>query len=163
MQRVLQTVAALLHLPDAQRQAAQVWQGIQLQIHKAQARMPAQALNATVYLQQVRVGMPLESLLSLERSCGNSDLKNIVPSEMGAFPQLNPEYVVRANPDLIVLAQPMVTKLSQRPGWSGISAIKLHRVCTFSAEQADMLVCPGPRLGEAAQLISDCVQSRFAL
>lgn len=163
MQRVLQTVAVVLHLPDAQRQAAQVWQGIQLQIHKAQARMPAQALNATVYLEASTGGYAAGESSFIGEVLRQLGLKNIVPSEMGAFPQLNPEYVVRANPDLIVLAQPMVTKLSQRPGWSGISAIKLHRVCTFSAEQADMLVRPGPRLGEAAQLISDCVQSRFAL
>jgi len=80
---------------------------------------------------------------------------------MGAFPKLNPEFVVRANPQLIVLAQPMATHLSQRPGWSGIAAIKNKRICTFTSAQADILVRPGPRLGEAAQLISDCVQRSF--
>jgi len=89
-------------------------------------------------------------------------LKNIVPKEMGPFPQLNPEFVVRANPQLIVLAQPMATNLSQRPGWSGIAAIKNKRVCVFPSGQADILVRPGPRLGEAAQLISDCVLRSFA-
>jgi iron complex transport system substrate-binding protein len=89
-------------------------------------------------------------------------LKNIVTSSMGAFPKLNPEFVVRANPQLIVLAQPIVTNLSQRPGWSGITAIKNKRVCVFPSEQADILVRPGPRLGEAAQLISDCVLRSFA-
>lgn len=82
---------------------------------------------------------------------------------MGAFPQLNPEFVVRANPQLIVLAQPMGNQLSQRPGWSGIDAIKHQRVCVFPTQQADVLVRPGPRLGEAAQLIGDCVKRSFAL
>jgi iron complex transport system substrate-binding protein len=163
MQRVLQTVALVLHLPDAQRQAAQVWQGIQLQINSAKARMPAQALNAKVYLEASTGGYAAGESSFIGEVLRQLGLKNIVPAQMGVFPQLNPEYVVRANPDLIVLAQPMVTQLSQRPGWSAIGAVKHNRVCTFSAEQADVLVRPGPRLGEAAQLISDCVQRRFAL
>ncbi|NDC61085.1 MAG: ABC transporter substrate-binding protein, partial [Betaproteobacteria bacterium] len=29
-------------------------------------------------------------------------LRNIVPANMGAFPQLNPEFVVRAQPQIIL-------------------------------------------------------------
>lgn len=161
VQRVLQTVAVVLHLPDAQQQAAQVWQTIQQQIKQAKSGMPPQAINATVYFEASTGGYAAGEASFIGDVVRQLGLKNIVPVAMGAFPQLNPEFVVRANPQFILLAQPMQTHLSQRPGWSGIHAIKHHRVCAFPSEQADVLVRPGPRLGEAAQLISDCVQRRF--
>jgi iron complex transport system substrate-binding protein len=160
--RVLQTVAAVLQLPNAQDQANVVWQNIQRQISQAKSNIPAQAINATVYLEASTGGYAAGETSFIGEIMRQLGLKNIVTSSMGAFPKLNPEFVVRANPQLIVLAQPIVTNLSQRPGWSGITAIKNKRVCVFPSEQADILVRPGPRLGEAAQLISDCVLRSFA-
>jgi iron complex transport system substrate-binding protein len=160
--RVLQTVAALLQLPNAQDQADAVWQNIQRQVSQAKSNIPAQAINATVYLEASTGGYAAGETSFIGEIMRQLGLKNIVTSSMGAFPQLNPEFVVRANPQLIVLAQSMVTNLSQRPGWSGITAIKNKRVCVFPSGQADILVRPGPRLGEAAQLISDCVLRSFA-
>jgi iron complex transport system substrate-binding protein len=160
--RVLQTVAVALHLPNAQDQADAVWQNIQRQVSQAKLNIPAQAINATVYLEASIGGYAAGEASFIGEIMRQLGLKNIVTSGMGAFPKLNPEFVVRANPQLIVLAQPMVTHLSQRPGWSGITAIKNKRVCAFNSAQADILVRPGPRLGEAAQLISDCVLRSFA-
>ena len=160
--RVLQTVAAVLQLPNAQDQANVVWQNIQRQISQAKSNIPAQAINATVYLEASTGGYAAGETSFIGEIMRQLGLKNIVTSSMGAFPKLNPEFVVRANPQLIVLAQPIVTNLSQRPGWSGITALKNKRVCVFPSEQADILVRPGPRLGEAAQLISDCVLRSFA-
>jgi len=161
VQRVLQTVAVALHLPNAQDQADAVWQNIQRQVSQAKSNIPFQAINATVYLEAGTGGYAAGEASFIGEIMRQLSLKNIVTSSMGAFPKLNPEFVVRANPQLIVLAQPMATHLSQRPGWSGIAAIKNKRICTFTSAQADILVRPGPRLGEAAQLISDCVQRSF--
>ena len=162
VKRVLQTVAFVLQLPDAQVQADKVWQGIQLEVAQAQSRIPSQAINASVYLEASTGGYAAGEASFIGDILRQLGLKNIVTKEMGAFPQLNPEFVVRANPQLILVAQPMAINLSQRPGWSGIAAIKNKRVCVFPSGQADVLVRPGPRLGEAAQLISDCVQRSFA-
>ena len=159
--RVLQTVAAVLQLPNAQDQADAVWQNIQRQVSQAKSKIPAQANNATVYLEASTGGYAAGEASFIGEIMRQLGLKNIVTSSMGAFPKLNPEFVVRANPQLIVLAQPMASNLSQRPGWSGIAAIKNKRACVFPSGQADILVRPGPRLGEAAQLISDCVQRSF--
>jgi len=160
--RVLQTVAAVLQLPNPQDQADVVWQNIQRQVSQAKSNIPAQAINATVYLEASTGGYAAGEASFIGDILRQLGLKNIVPAGMGAFPKLNPEFVVRANPQLIVLAQPMAINLSQRPGWSGIAAIKNKRVCVFPSGQADILVRPGPRLGEAAQLISDCVLRSFA-
>ena len=159
--RVLQTVAAVLQLPNAQDQADAVWQNIQRQVSQAKSNIPAQAINTTVYLEASTGGYAAGEASFIGEIMRQLGLKNIVTSSMGAFPKLNPEFVVRANPQLIVLAQPMASNLSQRPGWSGIAAIKNKRACVFPSGQADILVRPGPRLGEAAQLISDCVQRSF--
>jgi iron complex transport system substrate-binding protein len=159
--RVLQTVAVALHLPNAQDQADAVWQNIQRQVSQAKLNIPVQAINTTVYLEASTGGYAAGEVSFIGEIMRQLGLKNIVTSSMGAFPKLNPEFVVRANPQLVVLAQPMATHLSQRPGWSTIAAIKNKRVCAFPSEQADILVRPGPRLGEAAQLISDCVQRSF--
>ena len=159
--RVLHTVAAVLQLPNAQEQADAVWQNIQRQVSQAKSNIPAQAINTTVYFEASTGGYAAGEASFIGEIMRQMGLKNIVPTGMGAFPKLNPEFVVRANPQLIVLAQPMVTQLSQRPGWSAIAAIKNKRVCAFPSAQADILVRPGPRLGEAAQLISDCLQRSF--
>ena len=77
---------------------------------------------------------------------------------MGVFPKLNPEFVVRADPDVIIASVQNAQGMAQRPGWSRIRAIREKRVCRLSADQADVLVRPGPRMGEAAQLIADCLK-----
>ena len=47
--------------------------------------------------------------------------------------------------------------LEQRPGWSLIRAVREGRICRFSAAQVDVLVRPGPRMGEAAQIMAQCI------
>jgi iron complex transport system substrate-binding protein len=79
---------------------------------------------------------------------------------MGPFPKLNPEFVVRANPDLIMVSERNHTGMEQRPGWANIRAIREHRVCVFSAEQSDVLVRPGPRMAEAARIMAQCLAEK---
>jgi iron complex transport system substrate-binding protein len=109
--RVLQTVAVALHLPNAQDQADAVWQNIQRQVSQAKSNIPAQAINATVYLEASTGGYAAGEASFIGEIMRQLGLKNIVTSSMGAFPKLNPEFVVRANPQLVVLAQPMTTHL----------------------------------------------------
>jgi iron complex transport system substrate-binding protein len=87
-------------------------------------------------------------------------VKNIVPAALGPFPKLNPEYVVRANPDLIMVSVRSAQGLEQRPGWAGIRAVREDRICRFSAEQSDVLVRPGPRMDEAARLMAQCIADK---
>jgi iron complex transport system substrate-binding protein len=83
--------------------------------------------------------------------------RNIVTPELGPFPQLNPEYVVRHDPDVIFTSAAQATQLAQRPGWDGIRAVKEHRVCSFAAEMRDAIVRPGPRVPEGMQALADCL------
>jgi iron complex transport system substrate-binding protein len=63
---------------------------------------------------------------------------------------------VQSKPDVIMSTEATSSQLAQRPGWKSIPAIQANRVCFFPATQADVLVRPGPRMGEAATLIADC-------
>jgi iron complex transport system substrate-binding protein len=84
-------------------------------------------------------------------------LKNVLPASLGPFPKINPEFVVRANPDLIMMVHSQADDLARRPGWSNIRAVREHQICVFSQEQSDILVRPGPRMAQGAQLMAQCV------
>jgi iron complex transport system substrate-binding protein len=64
---------------------------------------------------------------------------------------------VRANPDLILIHQAQAQGLTQRVGWRSMRAIAQRHICAFSSSQADLLERPGPRIGQAAQLLADCL------
>ena len=66
-------------------------------------------------------------------------MRNVVPAALGPFPRLNPEFVVRANPDVIMVSERNAQGLTDRPGWAGIKAVREQRVCRFTADEADVL------------------------
>ena len=82
---------------------------------------------------------------------------NIVPAGMGPFPKINPEFVVRADPDLIMVGDTNFAGMKQRPGWSNMRAIRYDRVCVFPPAQSDVMVRPGPRMAEAARAMALCL------
>jgi iron complex transport system substrate-binding protein len=48
--------------------------------------------------------------------------------------------------------------LAQRPGWAHVHAIRENKVCRFTTEESDVLVRPGPRMAQAARLMSTCIE-----
>ncbi len=83
--------------------------------------------------------------------------RNIVGAELGPFPRLNPEYVVRQNPAVIFVAGRDAPALAARPGWAGIRAVREQRLCSFPREQGDAIVRPGPRVVEGMQALAACL------
>jgi iron complex transport system substrate-binding protein len=82
---------------------------------------------------------------------------NAISSGLGPFPKISPEWVVRANPGVLVVSEQTVGRLTQRPGWSGMQAIAEKQVCAMPQAQADALVRPGPRLVSGAQWLVRCI------
>ncbi len=82
---------------------------------------------------------------------------NIVEGNLGPFPKLNPEYVVRSNPDIIFTTPADAPGLGQRPGWDRIRAVREHRICTFSRETGDTIERAGPRIAEGMRALADCL------
>jgi len=86
-------------------------------------------------------------------------LANAVPAELGPFPHLNPEYVLRAQPDIVMTSARELTGMAGRPGWAALTALRTGQTCGFSETETDTLMRSGPRLGEAANAIIACLQS----
>ncbi|MEJ6022838.1 ABC transporter substrate-binding protein [Ramlibacter sp. PS4R-6] len=82
---------------------------------------------------------------------------NIVPASLGSVPKLNPEFVVRADPQVIMIGAREAAEMRRRPGWERISAIREGRVCTLDSAQGDVVARPGPRLADAARILAGCL------
>ena len=69
------------------------------------------------------------------------------------YSRINPESVIAADPDVVIIAHPAVTAetVEDRPGWSGISAVKDGRV--YDGVDEDILFRAGPRFIEGIELI----------
>ena len=156
VQRVLITIAQLLGVADAPK----VWRAIDAGVAAAAQSVPPELRGARVYFEvnQGPYGAGESSFIG--ETLTRLGAGNILPAALGPFPRLNPEYVVRANPDLIMVAQNSADGLAQRPGWSSIRAVREQRVCIFSTEQANVLMRPGPRIPEAARLMAQCLVDR---
>jgi iron complex transport system substrate-binding protein len=83
---------------------------------------------------------------------------NIVPGRLGSIPKLNPEFVVRADPQVIIISSREAAALRERPGWGKLRAIREGRVCALTPEQGDAVMRPGPRLAQAARVLAGCLQ-----
>jgi len=83
--------------------------------------------------------------------------RNIVTADLGAFPKLNPEYVVRHAPDVIFVAPSDTEQLAERPGWGELRAVKERRLCSFPAPVTDTIVRPGPRVADGMRALAGCL------
>lgn len=83
---------------------------------------------------------------------------NVVPAHLGEFPELAPERILQADPDVIVLADAphgeSLETLRQRPGWDTLSAVREGRVVELTQAQVDLLSRAGPRLPEALRTLA---------
>ena len=156
VQRVLLKLGQLLEVPDAQR----VWRAMDAGVSAAAQSLPARLRGARVYFEVNQGPYAASEASFIGETLTRLGVTNIVPAKLGPFPKLNPEYIVRANPDLIMVGQDSADGLTQRPGWSSIRAVREHRVCVFPAEQANVLVRPGPRMAEAARLMAQCLTDK---
>lgn len=80
---------------------------------------------------------------------------NIAEATGEAYPQLNNEAVIAANPDVIILADEefgeTVDTVGARPGWSAIGAVQSGRI---HGVDPDLISRPGPRLPETVRLLA---------
>ncbi|MES2532555.1 MAG: helical backbone metal receptor [Pseudomonadota bacterium] len=156
VKRVLDKLGQVLGSDDAQR----VWRAIDASVSAAAQSLPPGLRNTRVYFEVNNGPYAAGESSFMGETLTRLGVKNIVPAALGPFPKLNPEYVVRANPDLIMVGERSATGLEERPGWAAIRAVRERRVCRFNAADADVLVRPGPRMGEAARLMAQCLADK---
>ena len=142
-------------LGNANGEAA--WQAIDRGMQEAASSVPASMKNQRVYFEVDRTPYAAGEASFIGETLQRLALRNIVPKELGAFPKINPEFVVQQQPDVILLSERHAKELPQRPGWKQLSALKKQRVCEFTAEQGDVIVRSGPRMAEGARVIAQCL------
>lgn len=156
VQRVLNTLGQVLGVSDAQR----VWRYIDAGVSAAAASVPPSARGIRVYY-EVASGLWAAGESSfMGETLTRLGAGNIIPAQLGPFPKINPEYVVKANPGLIMIGTRSAEGLATRPGWDRIDAIRRGRVCVFKPEEGDILSRPGPRMAEAAQIMARCLREK---
>ena len=155
-QRVMGVLGQVLEVPDADR----IWRAIDAGVSAAAQSLPATARSLRVYYEVSNGGYAAGPQSFIGELMDRLGVQNIITPELGPFPRITPEYVVRANPDLIMIGKRNVAGLEQRPGWRGMRALREDRVCVFTADESDVLVRPGPRMAEAARLMAKCITDK---
>jgi len=135
-----------------------VWLHIEQQMAEAAARMPAALRGHSVYFEVESSPYAAGPQSFIGETLARLSLRNIVPAALGPFPKLSPEFVVRADPDLIMVGDSDFSGLAQRPGWAGMRAIRSGRVCVFESAESDVMVRAGPRMAQAARTMADCLR-----
>jgi iron complex transport system substrate-binding protein len=154
VRRTLSLLAQLLGTPE---EGERLWARLQREIAAAAQRVPPALKGQRVYFEIG--GGPYAAGRSsfIGETLSALGMDNIVPADLGPFPKLNPEYVVRARPDLVMGVAREQAALVARPGWGSIPALANKRLCAFDTPRYEMLIRPGPRMGEAAAAMADCL------
>ena len=155
VQRSLQLLAGLLGTPD---KGAQAWLRIEGELAAAAARVPPGLRGQRVYFEIGGGPYAAGTSSFIGETLGRLGMANIVPASLGPFPKLNPEFVLRAQPDIVMGAAKDAQAMGGRSGWSDLVALQRGQRCGFAADSYEAMIRPGPRLGQAASQIADCLQ-----
>ena len=159
VQRVLIKVGQVLDIPE-EVGAKRVWGFIDAGVSAAAQSLPVKTKGVRVYYEVNEAPFAAGESSFIGETLTRLGAKNIIPSALGPFPKINPEYVVRANPDVIMVGLRNSAGMELRPGWANMRAIREKHVCIFSIEDSDVLVRPGPRMAEAARIMAKCLQTK---
>jgi iron complex transport system substrate-binding protein len=160
VQHALGVVANVLGLPS--QESDRVWREMNVQVEEISKSIPQHAKAKRVYFEVSPVPFGASESSFIGETLQRLGAKNILPAAMGVFPQVSPEFVVRAQPDIIMAGDSNLADMQARPGWMNLQAMRTGRVCTFKPNESDVLVRPGPRMVEAARLMSKCLVDKSA-
>jgi len=155
VKRVIQTLGVLLEAPNADK----VWKDIDASLEAAAKSLSPKARGLRVYFEVSQAPHAAGEASFIGETLSRLGAKNIVPSQLGPFPKLNPEFIVRADPDVIMVGDRNYVGMDKRPGWAAMRAMKEKHVCIFASTLSDDLVRPGPRMAEGARAMAKCLES----
>jgi len=180
-----------LHIPAVQQPAAATIDDVYTQIeqlgqapgHVAEAQTQVDDLQAKVAAVAASVGdqgsgmsyyyelddtyYSVTSDTFIGNLLGLLGMKNIADEAKGAssgYPQLSAEYIVAADPDLILLADTKccdqdAASVAKRPGWADLQAVQHGGVVQLDDDVASRW---GPRIVALLQEVGDAVQEQAA-
>ncbi|MBB6563327.1 iron complex transport system substrate-binding protein [Acidovorax soli] len=159
VRRVLGVVGQVLGVPQAEG-ADRLWRVIDAAVQAAAQSLPPKARNTRVYFEVSRGPYAASEASFIGESLARLGVRNVVPGALGPFPRLNPEYVVRANPDVLMIGNSSMQSMVPYPGWATMRAVRENRVCVFGPGDAEVVVRPGPRMAEAARIMARCLTEK---
>ena len=159
VRRVLNKLGLLLDVPG-DLGADRLWRIIDSGVSAASQSLSPRAKNTRVYFEVNRGPYAAGESSFIGETLTRLGVKNVVPASLGPFPRLNPEFVVRANPDVIMVGSRSAQAMLAYPGWNSIKAMREKRICVFSPDESDVLVRPGPRMAEAARIMARCLEDK---
>jgi iron complex transport system substrate-binding protein len=140
-------------------QAASTVATVQRQIESALKSVPAMGRPLSVYHELDQTYYSATSHTFIGQVYKRLGLRNIADSAPGSnpYPQLSSEYIISANPDVIVLAdtvccQQSLATVKARPGWNSIAAVRTGAVVPVKDEIASEW---GPRIVLFIQAVVD--------
>ncbi|MFN3570781.1 MAG: ABC transporter substrate-binding protein [Polaromonas sp.] len=159
VRRVLSVLGVLLEVPE-EAGAARLWRVIDASVSAAAQSLSLKARNTRVYFEVSRGPYAAGEASFIGETLKRLGVHNVVPASLGPFPKLNPEFIVRANPDVIMIGNRSMQSMVPYPGWAGIKAVRENRICVFGVDESDVVVRPGPRMAEAARLMARCLEEQ---
>ncbi len=162
VQRVLGLLEGVLQLPAGRAQ--QEWARINAAVDAAAASLPQRARGVRVFFEAAPGPWAAGEASFIGELLARLGARNIVPAEMGPFPRLSPEFVLRARPDVLIVPRRGMGSIPSRtysyPGWQAMPALREGRVCMFEGDESDTISRPSPRIAEAARLLAECLAKK---
>ena len=150
----LEKIAALLGEGDA---ASRVWQQINEGIAAAARTVPPSRKGVRVYFEVASGPYAASEISHIGELLARLGAVNVVPGNLGSVPKLNPEFVVRADPAIIIISARDAAEMRLRPGWDRIRAVREGHVCALGSRDAEVVMRPGPRLAKGARILARCL------
>lgn len=151
------------HIPQATSRE----RSIRTRLQRIVASVPHRATPATYYYELTPDSYSVTSDTFIGHLFALLGMKSIADSAAGAaksggYPQLSAEYVVKADPGFIFLAdtvccQQSVSTIAGRPGWSTMRAVRLHHIVPLNDDIASRW---GPRIVVLLQQAANALTGR---
>jgi len=149
------------HLAQAKAEVS----GIKGQIRQIVASTPKPATPITYYFELEQTYYSVTSSTFIGQVLGLLGLKSIADAAKGAaasggYPQLSAEFIIKSNPNYIFLADTLccgqnAKKVSERPGWAALSAVKDGRVIGLNDDIASRW---GPRIVDLLRTVANSLK-----
>jgi iron complex transport system substrate-binding protein len=139
------------HLATAQKLASSMARQLRAVVHsvpKARRRLRVyHELDPTYYS-----ATSATFIGSIYKLFGFRNIADAADTQHTGYPQLSGEYILQANPQIIVLADGQTpADVAARPGWNTIAAVKHHRVVAVNQDIASRW---GPRIVKFARTVA---------
>jgi iron complex transport system substrate-binding protein len=150
----LQKIGDLLGEHDA---AERVWKQMNDEIDAAARSVPESRRGVRVYFEVATGPYGASEISHMGELLTRLHAVDVVPGRLGSVPKLNPEFVVRADPEIIIVSASDVSEMRLRPGWSRVRAVRDDHICALDTRDMNLVTRPGPRMGEAARILARCL------